>query len=75
LRRPWPDDRIVLTNGQGNWDKENRALLELCPCTDLARSEPEAELLLLKRTPQLEESTASELRPFMDVIQKIGRLF
>jgi hypothetical protein len=41
----------VLTNGQGNWDKENRALLKLCPCTDLARSEPEAELLLLKRMP------------------------
>jgi hypothetical protein len=41
----------VLTNGQGNWDKENRALLELRACTDLARSEPEAELLLLRRMP------------------------
>jgi hypothetical protein len=30
------------------WGKENRSSLELCPGVDLPRSEPEAELLLLK---------------------------
>src|SRR5205807_5556128 len=45
LRRPWPDDRIVLTMGGETRIKRNRALLELWLSTDLARSEPVAELL------------------------------
>jgi hypothetical protein len=48
--------------------------MELCPGIDPPRSELEAELLLLKRKFQLEENTASRLRPlFIGLIQRIGR--
>jgi hypothetical protein len=41
------------------WDKENRSSWELHPGVDLPRSEPEAELLPLKRKSQLEKNNAS----------------
>jgi hypothetical protein len=46
----------------GKWDKKNRSSSGLCPGVDGARSEPEAELLLLKRKFQLEKNNASQLR-------------
>jgi hypothetical protein len=55
------------------WDKENRSSLEPCPDVDLPRSEPEAELLPLKRKCQLEENNASRLQFLKSVIQRIGR--
>ena len=62
-----------LVRRDGKWDKENRSSLELCPGVDLPRSEPEAELLLLKRKSQLEENNASRLQFLKSVIQRIGR--
>jgi len=41
----------VLTKGGETRIKRNRALLELWLSTDLARSEPVAEFLLLKKIP------------------------
>ena len=43
--------RFQLVRRNGKWDKQNRTLQELCLWIDLPRSEPEAELLLLKRNP------------------------
>lgn len=62
-----------LVRRDGKWDKENRSSLELCPGIDRPRSEPEAELLPLKRKSQLEENTASRLQFLKSVIQRIGR--
>jgi hypothetical protein len=64
-----------LVRRDGKWDKENRSSLELWPGVDLPRSEPEAELLPLKRKSQLEENTASRLQFLKSVIQRIGRLY
>jgi hypothetical protein len=41
--------RFELVRGDGKWDKKNRSSLELCHGVDPPRSQPEAELLLLKR--------------------------
>ena len=41
--------RFELVRGDGKWDKKNRSSLELCHGADPSRSQPEAELLLLKR--------------------------
>ena len=44
--------RFELVRRDGKWDKQDRSSLELCPSgVDLPRSEPEAELLLLKIQP------------------------
>jgi hypothetical protein len=53
-----------LVRRDGKWDKENRSSWELCPGVDLPRSEPEAELLPLKRKSQLEDNNASRLQFF-----------
>ncbi len=45
-RGPLP---FELVRGDGKWDKKNRSSLELCHGVDPPRSQPEAELLLLKR--------------------------
>ena len=65
--------RFQLVRRNGKWDKQNRTLQELCPGIDLPRSEPEAEILPLKRKSQLEENNASRLQFFRSVIQRIGR--
>jgi hypothetical protein len=41
--------RFDLVRAGGKWDKKNRSSLELCHGVDPPRSQPEAELLLLKR--------------------------
>jgi hypothetical protein len=46
----------------GYWDKKNRRSWGPHHGADLPRSEPEAELLLLKRKSQLEKNNASQLR-------------
>ena len=45
--------RVELVRRDTKWDKQNRTRLELCPSgVDLPRSEPEAELLPLKKEDQ-----------------------
>ena len=41
--------RFDLVRRARKWDKKDRSSSELCHGVDLPRSEPEAELLLLKR--------------------------
>jgi hypothetical protein len=63
-----------LVQWDGKWGKQNRTSSGLCSSgVDLPRSEPEAELLPLKRKLQLKENKASRLSLFREVIQRIGR--
>ena len=48
-RVPIRFDRFDLVRRARKWDKKDRSSLELCHGVDLPRSEPEVELLLLKR--------------------------
>ncbi|HEX8896989.1 MAG TPA: hypothetical protein VF783_27000 [Terriglobales bacterium] len=81
IRAPPQDDfgatrrpiRFELVRKDTKWDKQNRTSSGLCPSgVDPPRSRPEAELLPPEKI-QLEENTASRLRLFKGVIQKIGR--
>lgn len=65
--------RFELVPRDTKWDKQNRTSTGLCPSgVDPPRSRLEAELLPPEKI-QLEENTASRLRLFRGVIQRIGR--